>query len=657
MTDILFRLRLRGQAATKAGLDSTTRSVIKLDAASRKLNFGLATTGTKAMAGSDGLTELQKTLANLPGGVTKVSGTLLALAPVLVATAGTAVALTAALAPVAGVAASAGDGLLAAGQGVGVFALAVNGLDAALKAASDPEKYAEALAALPPAARGFADALVAMKPLLDDLRQTAAAGFFPGAEKGLSLAARNFGVIQRVVAMTAAVLGDLATRAGALVGSSAFGADLERIGASNAKVLDSLGGALLHVVSAMRYVAVESGPLTQWLAHLAAGWALNAAVSAKAASESGRMAAFFERTRKTLTLLGSTVAHTTKGLFALGGATDDSGKSMWESINRAAIAFDTWANSASGQESIKRFFKESKELMSALLPVIGGIASALALLSLRLLPVADVLRWLGPYADDATVAFVYWKLAVTGLSIAMKAWTAAATVAAFVTGGWTTAFWALNAAIAANPIGLAVVAIAAIAAGLYLAYQKSETFRGAVNWLWGALKDGFGWVQQNWPLLLAILTGPFGLAALAIAKNWDSITAGAKAAINFIISVFNAGFGLINSLTPGPIKAFGRTVVPGIPDIPMIPMLASGGVIARGGAAVVGEQGPEVVTLPAGAVVHPNTGGGGGPAMGDMAALAASINRLAGRPVVVQVDGRNIAYANANQLATEAAFA
>jgi hypothetical protein len=653
MSDILFRLRLRGQAATKAGLDSTTRSVDKLGRATTKLNLGLAVMGNESLVGNKGLTELQKTLATLPGGLTRVSGTLFALAPVLTATAGSAFALTAALAPVAGVAAAAGDGLLAAGQGLGVFALATSGLDEALKASSDPEKYAEALAALPPAARDFADALVAMKPLLDDLRQTAAAGFFPGAEKGLSLAARNFGVINEVVSVTAKVLGNLAERAGALVGSSAFGADLEKIGRNNAKVLDVLGGALLHVVSALRHVLVEAGPLTLWLAEVANGWSLNAAMAAEAGRESGRMAAFFDRTRETLTLLGSIVSHTTSGLFGLGKAGTDSGNSMWESINRLAIRFDMWANSVDGQTAIRRFFKESRDLMAALLPVLGGIVSAFALLSLRLLPVTEALRLLGPYADELTIAFVYSKLAITGLNVAATAWGAAASIAAFATGGWTAAFWRLNAAMDANVFGLVIIAVAAIAAGLYYAYTHSETFRNAVDGLWGALKDGFGWVQANWPLLLAILTGPFGLAALAIAKNWDSIVGGAKGAINAIISMFNAGFGLINTITPGKTKIAGVTIFPGIPDIQMIPALASGGVIARSGVAVMNEAGAEVVQLPTGAIVHP----------ADSPVTKAALGGGAGSPIVVHfsapliLDGVEIGRLVATQWGNDAAFA
>jgi hypothetical protein len=31
------------------------------------------------------------------------------------------------------------------------------------------------------------------------------------------------------------------------------------------------------------------------------------------------------------------------------------------------------------------------------------------------------------------------------------------------------------------------------------------------------------WIKENWPILLAILTGPIGLAVLAIVRNWDTI--------------------------------------------------------------------------------------------------------------------------------------
>lgn len=48
--------------------------------------------------------------------------------------------------------------------------------------------------------------------------------------------------------------------------------------------------------------------------------------------------------------------------------------------------------------------------------------------------------------------------------------------------------WLLNAAMSANPIGIVVIAIAALVAGFIALYNKSETFRNAVNALWDAVK-------------------------------------------------------------------------------------------------------------------------------------------------------------------------
>ncbi|MDF2804951.1 MAG: phage-like protein, partial [Anaerocolumna sp.] len=53
----------------------------------------------------------------------------------------------------------------------------------------------------------------------------------------------------------------------------------------------------------------------------------------------------------------------------------------------------------------------------------------------------------------------------------------------------TAAQWLLNAAMAANPIGLVVIALAALGAGLVIAYNKSETFRNMVNGAFNAVKN------------------------------------------------------------------------------------------------------------------------------------------------------------------------
>lgn len=77
--------------------------------------------------------------------------------------------------------------------------------------------------------------------------------------------------------------------------------------------------------------------------------------------------------------------------------------------------------------------------------------------------------------------------------------------------------WALNAALSANPLGLVVVALAAVAAGVVIAYKRSETFRNIVDTATAAIRTAFskvvesvgnivgkvqdviGWVRDNLP--------------------------------------------------------------------------------------------------------------------------------------------------------------
>lgn len=170
-----------------------------------------------------------------------------------------------------------------------------------------------------------------------------------------------------------------------------------------------------------------------------------------------------------------------------------------------------------------------------------------------------------------------------------------------VTKAWRAAQLALNFILSANPIGLVVVAIAALAAGLVFAYKKSTTFRNIVDGAFSAVKvvaasvasffttkvpaafnvvrnaaaSALGWVKSNWPIILAVLTGPFGIAALLIVKNWDRIKAGGVAVLDFIKSMpgkilgffsnagtllLTVGNQIIDGLTAGIRAAAGRVM-------------------------------------------------------------------------------------------------
>lgn len=107
-----------------------------------------------------------------------------------------------------------------------------------------------------------------------------------------------------------------------------------------------------------------------------------------------------------------------------------------------------------------------------------------------------------------------------------------------VTRVWTAVQTAFNVVMGLNPVVAITLAVVALVAIIVVAWQHSETFQaivtGAFNGTLDVVKGTYGWVKDNWPLLLAILTGPIGLAVLAITKNWDEIKGGFDAAKNGI---------------------------------------------------------------------------------------------------------------------------
>lgn len=229
----------------------------------------------------------------------------------------------------------------------------------------------------------------------------------------------------------------------------------------------------------------------------------------------------------------------------------------------------------------------------------------------------------------------------------------------------------MNTVMAMNPIGLVVVAIAALAAGLIYAWNNSETFRKVVTLGFEKVKKVvmgvWDWVKNNWPLLLAILTGPIGLAVLAIVKNWDSIKEGVtgvkdwivstwesivafilglpdritsaasglfdgikdafKSALNWIIRAWNGlDFAIPGFDPPGPGPKFSGFTL-GVPDIPE---LHTGGTTTTAGTVNIRPD-EELIFLPPSASVVPMSD--------NVNSMAAAFSGSSGRqePIVVQV--------------------
>ena len=173
-------------------------------------------------------------------------------------------------------------------------------------------------------------------------------------------------------------------------------------------------------------------------------------------------------------------------------------------------------------------FLDSDEKMAQLKETIGIATSVVAAAGAAFLAYKGYIA----LASAAEVAHTAYTAAMTAAHAAAEAGTT----------GLALAQAALNAVLEANPIGLVVAALAALAAGLTTAYKTSETFRNAVNSAFSAVKNiaqsAIGTVVDWINELVAKING--AAAALANLKNGIGAAADAyNSAYNNYINNYN----------------------------------------------------------------------------------------------------------------------
>jgi hypothetical protein len=241
-----------------------------------------------------------------------------------------------------------------------------------------------------------------------------------------------------------------------------------------------------------------------------------------------------------------------------GASFDEVMAAMAETTGGAAT---TAANTAQGQ--FKRLgvaLAETKESIgAALLPAIEAV-----------LP---FLTKMGAWASEHSTVFVIIAGVIGGLALAIVGVNAAMTIWTATTKAFAAIQLAFNAVMAANPIVLFALAIAALVVGLVIAYKKFDAFRDIVDAVFSAIKTG-------------------------IKGGMDAITT----YLSFVMGVYKAIFNGIATLwnnTIGKLKFSVPNWVPGLGgkgfEVPNIPMLAAGGIVSSPTLALIGERGPEAV--------------------------------------------------------------
>lgn len=154
----------------------------------------------------------------------------------------------------------------------------------------------------------------------------------------------------------------------------------------------------------------------------------------------------------------------------------------------------------------------------------------------------------------------------------------------------------IGAGLALVALGTALIGISLIAPGAIALFGLISGAVGFMIPLFAGLSIAMG------PITLIVLGIAAGIAAgILIWKNWADIVDFMKGQVNDLIDVLNVLIKIFFKLNPllFALESFGIITAPEIPNF------AHGGTQRRSGLALVGERGPELVNLPAGAQVAP----------------------------------------------------
>ena len=308
--------------------------------------------------------------------------------------------------------------------------------------------------------------------------------------------------------------------------------------------------------------------------------------------------------------------------------------------------YEAWKNNNSemlaNKEANLELQQSMAEMAEVVMPIVTKVTNAMA----------EFVSWfanLSPSSQTAIVAILAVIAAISPMSKAVSGaagiidtlsnvnlpglTTAFGKITGTVLPGVQNAFSSVFCLIAANPVVLLIAAIVGLVAlvatkgdEMQALLQKFDTWLQGVfatDWtkifgpvLGGALNAFFSNVKGIWDSIKQIFDGIIDFIRGVFTGDWkrawsgvvsifsgifNGIKAVAKGPINAVISLVNGAIGGINSV----INAINKLPGVSIPNIGRIPMLAKGGEVYSG-EAIVGDNGPELLTVSGGrAIVRP----------------------------------------------------
>lgn len=360
------------------------------------------------------------------------------------------------------------------------------------------------------------------------------------------------------------ILGSLATQLANFLKSASGQQALQAIGTALQAISTGAGQVFLALLQALAPALVTLAPAVTTLATQIAGLLVGAINALNPVLQA--LAGFIANNISWLGPLAGVIVAAAAAYKVYSAAATAVGAVQSALNSKLAVNTAAWIRNAAAAVASQARYVALQAIVGAQM-VAAWVANTAAIVANKAAQLASNIA----SGVQAVAAWAAQTAAIIANRVAMIAGQVAMLAVRAATIAWTAVQWLLNAALNANPIGLVVLAIAALVAGIIYAWKNSETFRTVVLAVWAAIKTAISavvnWITGTvWPSLQrAWQQISSGAQALwhAIVAAWNGIKAGISAAINAVRNVLSAVWGAIVALVRAYINTYKAVIMAG----------------------------------------------------------------------------------------------
>lgn len=466
-------------------------------------------------------------------------------------------------------------GAMAAGAAVvGTLALGMQGVGDTMSAIADGDakKFEEQLGKLAPPARDLFRAVWDLRGQFTELRTSVQGALFQGlAGPFRDMATETLPVLRAGLTGIADALNGVIRQVMQFYSQAHVAADLGNLFASTATLVRNWGAAFVPILSILEDIGTVGAQVLASLSTGAVATTQRWAEFINTARESGQLETWIRNGLAALRDLFGTLSNVGQIFYTVFSTASQAGGGLFGVLRQVTGELLAMLRSAEGQSALTTFFGTLKATADAAMPGLRAIAGALlsvirdvgpslpsvgaafAALATALAPVLEGFGWLVGTIVPPLAAFLGWAapafgvlasaLAVAGpvVWVLVNAWKV-----------WNAVLVVWEVLLTANPIGLVVVALAALVGAVIYAWHNFDWFRAAVLATWDFLVQVGQWIGSVfvsiWSGLSSAVQAVGGwfvwLWQSAIVPAWNGIVAAVSWAWSTVLSPVLSFIGL-----------------------------------------------------------------------------------------------------------------